>query len=63
MSDDTTTSTTPSTTAAAAAAAAAGTATGEGKLINATSGNEGKLFVGGLAKLTTVESLKAYFEA
>ena len=62
MSDDTTTtSTTPTTTAAAAAAA--GTATGEGKLINATSGNEGKLFVGGLAKLTTVESLKAYFEA
>jgi len=35
----------------------------EGKLINATSGNEGKLFVGGLAKQTTVESLKAYFQA
>ena len=34
----------------------------ENKQINSTSGNEGKLFVGGLAKITTVESLKNYFE-
>lgn len=33
-----------------------------GKLISSTTGNEGKLFVGGLAKSTTVESLRTYFE-
>ena len=30
--------------------------------INSTSGNEGKLFVGGFAKITPVESIKNYFQ-
>merc|ERR1712241_760952 len=32
------------------------------KQINSTSGNEGKLFVGGLAKITTVDTLRNYFQ-
>lgn len=40
-----------------------GDSQGPGKLINSTEiGNEGKMFIGGLSKQTTVDSLRTYFE-